>query len=88
MFCIFDADKSGHISLPEMKETLDNYEKLRQVGNNQEGFVEVIQDSLEVSDEFEYIACSDEFGSQDPPDVLDWVMQEKDTETLSGIVVV
>ena len=29
MFCIFDADKSGHISLPEMKETLEGYERLR-----------------------------------------------------------
>ena len=34
MFCIFDADKSGSIQLPEMKETLEHYEELRK----QEGF--------------------------------------------------
>lgn len=30
MFAIFDSDKSGTISLNEMKEILANYEKLRE----------------------------------------------------------
>ena len=37
MFCIFDADKSGQISLAEMKETLDHYVQLRdQEGDDQD----------------------------------------------------
>jgi Ca2+-binding EF-hand superfamily protein len=35
MFAIFDGDKSGEISLPEMKSMLDHYEELR----NQQGDV-------------------------------------------------
>lgn len=62
MFCIFDSDKSGSISLQEMKETLDRYEALRKQNQGEE----------EVVDEDERIKSVDEenpFSEIDPQDL-------------------
>ena len=37
IFCVFDAEKNGNISLEEMKNSLDHFQQLRQESAKNQG---------------------------------------------------